>query len=531
VIDQVEQYLAANQDRFVNMLHEFLRIPSISTDPTRADAVRQAGEWVRGVLAGAGLSPELIETARHPAVLADTGPVEGGGPTVLVYGHFDVQPVGDESLWTSPAFEPTVRDGILYARGSADDKGQVLTHLLAIEAWLRTAGHLPLRVKFLIEGEEEIGSPNLAPLIREHRDRLACDYVVISDTAKLDARTPAITYGTKGLIYKEVIVTGPVNDLHSGSFGGTIRNPGNALAAILTALRDKKERVCVKGFYEDVRPISAAEKRAMRSLPFSEQNYLKAVGVPALAGEAGYTTLERRWCRPTLDVNGLFGGFMGSGASTIIPAKVGAKVSMRIVPDQDPVKVSRAFDETVRKLAPPGVRVEVKTHSEAAAYMCPLDSPGIRAATAAVEAGFRTKPALIREGGTLPILPLFREVLGAESIMMGFCDPNCNAHGPNEFFAVQDFLCGIRSAAHFLHCLAEQPARPQAPNAQPAEFPKPRRATRAGRPAAIPAATPRRDKPARATAKSSRRPAAAKPKPTRARSPQPKPRRAGKRKR
>jgi acetylornithine deacetylase/succinyl-diaminopimelate desuccinylase-like protein len=454
VIDKIDQYIESNRERFVGLFEEFLRIPCVSTDPSAVEAMRQGADWVAQRFAGCGIEAEIVETAGHAAVLADSGPGEGDGPTVLVYGHYDVQPVGDESLWESPPFEPTVRDGLMYARGAADDKGQVLTHLLSAEAWMKVAGKLPVRVKFVIEGEEEIGSPNLVKLIEDHRDRLACDYVAISDTAKFSADTPAVTYGTKGMIYKEVVLTGPRQDLHSGSFGGTICNPGNALCRIIAGLKDANQRVTIPGFYDDVKPVSPQEQEALDSLPFDEAAYLKSTGSPALDGEAGFSTLQRRWVRPTLDVNGLFGGFMGEGGSTIIPARMGAKVSMRLVPDQDPEKVSAAFDEAVHSLAPAGVRVEIRSLAAAAAYVCPIESPGIQAAVQAVEGGYGKRPFLIREGGTLPILPMFRRVLGAESLMMGFCDPNCNAHGPNEFFSLHDLRCGTRSAARFLGILA-----------------------------------------------------------------------------
>lgn len=447
-------HIDANLNAYVDRLKDLLRIASISTDPERKTDCRRAAEWVKQLFDGCGIAADIVETAGHPAVLADSGPSDGG-PTILVYGHYDVQPVGDERLWQTPAFEPALRDGALYARGAADDKGQVLTHLFAAEAWKKTTGKLPVRVKFLVEGEEEIGSPNLGKLIRDHRDRLACDYVVLSDTAKLDAKTPALTYGTKGLVYKEILITGPRQDLHSGSFGGTITNPGNALCAIIASLRDADNRVTIPGFYDDVRDMSPKEREQMRGLSFSEADYQRMTGSSALTGEKGYTTLERRWARPTLDVNGLFGGFTGKGASTIIPARMSAKVSMRLVPDQDPDRISKAFEEAVRKAAPPGVTVEFSTHGSCAAYMCPLDSPGLKAAAAAVEAGFGVKPALIREGGSLPILPMFRQVLGAESIMMGFCRPDCNAHGPNEFFYVDDLHHGTRSAAHLLQLLRD----------------------------------------------------------------------------
>ena len=454
MISKIEAYIHDNKDRFLGLMQDFLRIPSISTDPSKAQAMGEAAEWVRRRFADCGIEAEIVKTAGHPAVLADTGPVNGGGPTVLVYGHYDVQPTGDESLWHSPPFEPSIRNDVVYARGAADNKGQVLTHILSAEAWLKTAGALPVRLKFLIEGEEEVGSPNLGALIESHRERLACDYVAISDTAKFSADTPAITYGTKGMVYKEILVTGPKQDIHSGSFGGTISNPGNALAGIIAGLKDSDGRITIPGFYDDLLPLTPEEQEAIAALPFDEAGYLESLGSPALNGEVGYSTLERRWVRPTLDVNGLFGGFMGQGASTIIPARVGAKVSMRIVPAQDPEKISQAFDEAVRGLAPDGVRVEIKEHACAAAYVCPLDCPGLQAGMAAVEAGFGKKPALIREGGTLPILPMFRQVLGAESIMMGFCEPACNAHGPNEFLAVRDFMSGIRTSAHFVNAVA-----------------------------------------------------------------------------
>jgi acetylornithine deacetylase/succinyl-diaminopimelate desuccinylase-like protein len=453
MIDKVIAQIESEKDNSLQRLNDLLKIPSISTDPARKGDVRKAAEFVLEMFRGCGIKAEILETEGHPCVLADSGPADGG-PTVLVYGHHDVQPEGDTSLWKSPPFEPTIREGNIYARGSADDKGQALTHIIAAAAWMKAAKQLPVRVKFLIEGEEEIGSPNIDKVVRKERDRLACDYVVLSDTPKFDKATPAITYGTKGLIYKEIIVTGPKQNLHSGSFGGTLTNPGNALATIISRVRDADNRVTIPGFYDDVRPLSDDERKRMAALPFDEKGYLSGMGAPALTGEKGFTTLERRWARPTLDVNGLHGGFTGDGASTVIPAKVMAKVSMRIVPDQDPDKVSRAFDEAVKRVAPEGVRVEVITHNKCSAYVSPMESKGMTAAAKALEKGFGKAPVFIREGGTLPILPLFKEVLGAESIMMGFCMPDCNAHGPNEYFAISDFHNGAKSAAHFLQLLA-----------------------------------------------------------------------------
>ena len=455
MIDKVIAHIDANKDANVERLLDLLRIASISTDPTRKDEMRRGAEWVNALFIGCGIKSEIVDTGGHQCVLADSGPAENGGPTVLVYGHYDVQPTGDESLWDSPAFEPTIRDGVIYARGAADDKGQALTHMLAAESWMKTAGKLPIRVKFIIEGEEEVGSVNLEKLIRDRRDALACDYVVISDTPKFDSTTPAITYGTKGMIYKEIIITGPKQNLHSGSYGGTLTNPGNALAVIIASLRDANNRVTIPGFYDDVRDLSDDERAKMKALPFDEAAYLASMGAPSLDGEKGFSTIERRWARPTFDVNGILGGFTGEGASTVIPAKVMAKVSMRLVPDQDPIKIAKAFEDAVRAAAPSGVRVEILDHNLCGPYVAPLDSPGMLAAADAIEAGYGRRPLFTREGGSLPILPLFKEVLGADSLMMGFCDPDCNAHGPNEFFAVSDLHAGTKTAAHFLARMAD----------------------------------------------------------------------------
>jgi len=454
VIEKVLAHIKQNESSYVERLKEFLRIPSISTTPERKQDVRKAATWVYDTFRGCGIDAEMIETARHPAIIADTGPTDNPGPTILVYGHYDVQPTGDRALWHADPFEPVEVDGALVARGSADDKGQMLTHILAAEAWMKVAGKLPTRYKFVIEGEEEIGSPNLDALVEKHKERLACDFVAISDTSKLDANTPAITIGTKGMIYKQIEIVGPKQDLHSGSFGGTVTNPGNALCQIIASLRDADNRVTIPGFYDNVTLLSAEEREMINSLPFSEADYLESVGSPSLHGETGFTTQERRGVRPTLDVNGLFGGFMAEGAATIIPSKMGAKVSMRIVPNQDPEVISEAFDRTVKAAAPDGVTLTVSTYAKCAAYICPSDLPGLKAARNALKDAFGTEPVMIREGGSLPILPMFKRVLGADSIMLGLAMPNCNLHGPNEFFHKSDFWGGIRTSACFAHRLA-----------------------------------------------------------------------------
>ncbi|MCB9849068.1 MAG: dipeptidase [Phycisphaerales bacterium] len=454
MIAQVIAHIEKNYDAYLDRLNTFLRIPCISTDPQAKPAMADAANWVLKFFHDAGIEANLYETGGHPAIIADTGQADGDGPTILVYGHYDVQPTGDLSLWQSGPFEPVVRDGKLYARGSADDKGQVLTHMLAAEAWKTVVGKLPIRVKFLVEGEEEIGSPHLAPLIEKERDRLACDYVCISDTAKFSADTPAITYGTKGMLYKEIVYTGARNDLHSGTFGGTFPNPATALLNTVSAMKDADGKVKIPGFYDDVEANSDVELAALRSLPFDEKAYADSIGVSALAGEKGYSTMERRWLRPTLDVNGLLSGFTGEGAMTIIPARAMAKVSMRFVPHQDPQKISKAFDAFVKEHTPDGIGCTIKEFTTCAAYACPLENPGLQKAATAVEAGFGVKPAFIREGGSLPILPMFKKLLGAESIMMGFCLATCNAHGPNEFMVVDDFKAGIRTSAHLVEKLA-----------------------------------------------------------------------------
>ncbi|MCG3137581.1 MAG: Succinyl-diaminopimelate desuccinylase [Phycisphaerae bacterium] len=445
-------YIREHEQEFIERLNSWLRIPSISTASEHRQDVQQAAGYIRQILDQAGMRTERWETARHPAIFAEGGSADG--PTVLIYGHYDVQPAGDAKLWHSPPFEPTLREGALYARGTADDKGQILAHVLAVEAWLKTVGKLPLRVKLLIEGEEEIGSPNLATVVREHRQQLACDVVVLSDTSKLSPEIPGITYGTKGLIYKELKVSGPKQNLHSGLFGGTIANPGQVLAQLLAALKDDRQRVAIPGFYEQVLEVSAQERQALAELPVHEQQLLRDLGSPQLDGEHGYSTLERQWCRPTVEINGLFGGYMGEGAMTIIPASVGAKVSMRIVPYQQPAQISQLFDDYLQSLCPPTVRLEIHTHSMTDAYLTPPDLPALAAARRAVEKGFGRAPAMIRSGGTIPIMALFRRELQAESLLIGFAHPHCNLHGPNEFFHISDFMAGIRTSAQLLEELA-----------------------------------------------------------------------------
>jgi len=448
-VEQAVEYLHSRRQALIDSWLELVRVPSVSAQSEHAGDMVVAAHWLEQRLARAGFDCQVYETAGHPAVLARRCELPGA-TTVLIYGHYDVQPPGDQGLWDSPPFEPTVREGAVFGRGAADDKGQLLTAVAAVEAWHAVAGALPVNVKFLLEGEEEIGSLHLPALIEAHQDDLACDVVLICDTAAFKPGVPAITYGTKGLVYKEVTLIGPDRDLHSGSFGGTVANPANVLAELIASLKDASGRVTIPGFYDDVQSLSDPERKSLAALGFDEVAYLARLGSPALTGEAGYTTLERRWARPTLDVNGLSAGYQGQGASTIIPARASAKISMRLVPQQDPEAVSASFDRLVRQICGDRVRAQIAEHGLCRAYMAPLDSPWMTAARRALAAGFGREPVLIREGGTLPILPAFKEMLGADCLLLGYCRPDCNAHGPNEFFHIEDFVAGAVTGVRLL---------------------------------------------------------------------------------
>jgi succinyl-diaminopimelate desuccinylase len=449
----VDAYLDANARRFESELIDLLRIPSVSTDPEHAGDVRRAADFVAKDLGNIGLEAEVIPTAGHPVVYAEWLGA-AGAPTVLVYGHYDVQPPDPLELWITPPFEPTVRDGNLYARGATDDKGQMMTHVKSVEAWMKTEGRLPVNVKFLIEGEEEIGSEHLAPFVRAEAARLAADCCVISDTCQFAAGVPAITYGLKGIVYYEVRLRGPARDLHSGSFGGSVANPANALARMLGALVDGGGRVQVPGFYDDVAPLADWERRQFAELPFDEAAYKRQHGVEALFGEEGYTTLERRWARPTCDVNGLFGGFRGEGSKTIVPAEAGAKVSFRLVPHQDPKKITAAFRGFLAGLCLPGIQMEVREFHNSPAVLTPVESPAVQAAGRAIEQGFGARPVFIREGGSSPVVTTFHEALGLDTLLLGWGLPDDNTHSPNEKFCLADFHRGIKASAHLWRELA-----------------------------------------------------------------------------
>jgi acetylornithine deacetylase/succinyl-diaminopimelate desuccinylase-like protein len=452
-IDLVDAYLEAHRDDFEEQLKALLQIPSISAQPAHAADTRRAAEFVRDDLRAMGFEPELIATAGHPIVYAERHDAPGK-PTLLVYGHYDVQPPEPLEPWLSPPFVPTVRDGNLYARGATDDKGQMFTHLKAAEGWLKTAGRLPLNLKILIEGEEEVGGANLEIFVAENRARLACDYAVISDTSQFARDQPAITYGLKGLAYFEVIVRGAKNDLHSGTFGGAVANPCNALATILASLKGPDNRITIAGFYDPVRPLDDWERAEFARLPFSEAEFQASLGIASLEGEAGYTTLERKWARPTCDINGLYGGYQGPGPKTVLPCTAGAKLSFRLVPDQDPKTVAAQFRAHVRTVCPPGVSYEIIDHHGAPAVLVDTKTQGVRAAVRAIEAGFGKTPVFIREGGSIPVVGLLKTQLGVDTLLLGWGQNDDNLHGPNEKFALVDFHRGIKASAHLLAELA-----------------------------------------------------------------------------
>ncbi|MBX9655996.1 dipeptidase [bacterium] len=447
-------YIASNRNRYEKELTEFLRIPSVSADSKQKPAIEKACQFVADQLKSAGLATEIIPTEGNPLVYAEWLQAPGK-PTLLVYGHYDVQPPEPLELWESGPFEPTVRDGNIYARGATDDKGQMYTHVKAIEAWMKTVGKLPINVKVIIEGEEEVGSVAIDHMLPSLKEKLACDYILISDSSMFAPDVPAVTYGLKGIYYFELFIDGPKRDLHSGTFGGSVKNPINALCEMLGKLVDENGRIQIPGFYDDVVEIDAHEKKSIASLEFSDDEYKKEMGVHELAGEKGYSTLERRWVRPTCDINGIFGGYQGEGAKTVLPAKAGAKFSFRLVPNQDPAKIEAGVIEFVRRHTPPGVTVRLVNHHGAAAVVVPLGSPPIEAASRALKSAFGREPVYIREGGSIPIVNSFKRVLNADSILIGFGLNDDNTHSPNEKFSLKDFHRGILTSAHLLEELAK----------------------------------------------------------------------------
>ncbi len=453
-LDEILQQLRNGHDRFLDELKEFLAIPSISADSRYQRECSQAADWVKEQLSRAGFQTERIDTPGHPIVYGEWLGA-AGQPTVLVYGHYDVQPPDPLDLWTTPPFEPTLRDGKLYARGATDDKGQLFTHVKSVETWQNVAGRLPVNVKFLIEGEEEVGSNHLDRFLEAEKDRLACDVAVVSDTAQYGEGIPAITYGLRGILAAEVTVDGPNRDLHSGVFGGAVANPANVLVELLGRLHDEQGRVTIPGFYDDVVPLTEEERAGFAALPFDEQLFCESVGVPAPHGEAGFTTLERRWARPTCDINGIFGGYQGEGPKTIIPARATAKITCRLVPDQNPEQLTSALEHFLRQHCPEGVRLQFRSYHGAPASVCDTSSPFMEAARQAIAIGFGQEPVLIREGGSIPVVGSFKQILGVDTLLLGWGRNSDNLHSPNEHFHLEDFTRGTAASAALWSCLAE----------------------------------------------------------------------------
>jgi acetylornithine deacetylase/succinyl-diaminopimelate desuccinylase-like protein len=443
----VIDFIHTNRDRYVDELKHYLAIPSISALPQHTGDVRRCAEWTADEMRRIGLEHvALVETPGNPVVYGDWIHAPDA-PTMLLYGHYDVQPVDPLNLWESPPFDATIRDGEIYARGAADDKGQVFMHFKAIEAHMKQQGRLPVNMKVIIEGEEEVGSANLDRFIESERDRLKADVVVISDSAMFDRGVPSICYSLRGLVYCQIDVRGTTSDLHSGVFGGAVVNPNMALAQMLAQMKDRGGRVKIPGFYDAVRPLEDAERQAWRELPFNERQYRKQLGAPKLFGEAGYSTLERVWARPTLEVNGLLGGFTGEGAKTVIPAVAMAKVSMRLVPDQDPDVIAKLFEDHVKKIAPKTVQVTVTRMHGGHPWITGYDTPYIQAASRAIERGFGKPPVFCREGGSIPVVFTFQKALGLPSVLFGVGLPDENAHAPNERLDLGNFHNGIIASA------------------------------------------------------------------------------------
>jgi acetylornithine deacetylase/succinyl-diaminopimelate desuccinylase-like protein len=442
-----EDFLAAHQEERLASYLDLIRIPSISALPAHAADCRRTAEWIATDLERIGMEHvEVAETAGHPVVYADWLHAEDA-PTVLVYCHYDVQPVDPLDLWTSPPFEPVVVGDRILGRGVADDKGQLHLHLRAAEALLATRGRLAVNLKFVFEGEEESSSVHLDDWLRANRDRLTAEVAVISDTGFFEGNIPAITIALRGMMYAQVDVTGTDVDLHSGGYGGAVENPANALARIIAGLKDESGRVLVPGFYDDVVELTTDERRMIDELPFDEDAYLARLGLPGLHGETGYSTLERRGTRPTLDVNGLWGGFQGEGSKTIIPANAHAKISCRLVSDQHPDRIFAAFRDHVLAIAPPGVRVDVTMLGGGRPSLTPADHPATQAAARALEATFGQAPVYIREGGSIPVCATFEEVLGLPVVLLGFSPPDDHAHAPNEWMDLGNYETAIRTVA------------------------------------------------------------------------------------
>jgi len=450
----VDNYIELNKDRFLDELIDLLKVPSVSADPAFSKDVHRAAELLSNRLKEIGIDKvEICPTAGYPIVYGEKI-VDEQLPTVLVYGHYDVQPADPIELWTSPPFEPVIKDGKIYARGACDDKGQMYMHVKAVELMMKTDG-LPCNVKFMIEGEEEVGSDNLGIFVKKNKERLKADLVLISDTGMIANDVPSVTVGLRGLSYIEVEVTGPKRDLHSGLYGGAVGNPINILCDMIASLLDEGKKVTIPGFYDGVIEVSAEERAQMAKAPFSEQEYCDELDMKATQGEVGYSTLERATIRPTLDVNGIWGGYTGQGAKTVLASQAYAKISCRLVPGQDPDKITNLLVNHIEGIAPDAVKVKVTPHHGGQPYLTPIDFPGYQAAHKAMETTFGKAPIPMRSGGSIPIVAMFEDELGLKSVLMGFGLDSDAIHSPNEHYGVFNYLKGIQTIPFFYQNLAD----------------------------------------------------------------------------
>ncbi|HNY03801.1 MAG TPA: dipeptidase [Bacteroidales bacterium] len=453
-MEHVKPYIDEHRDRFLQELFNLIRIPSISSDAAHRDDMVRAAEYWRKTLREAGCDrSKVYPTDGNPIVYGEKI-IDPALPTILVYGHYDVMPVDPVDLWESQPFKPEVRDGRIYARGADDDKGQSFMHAKAFELMVRT-GTLPCNAKFMIEGEEEVGSMNIGPFCREYKEMLKSDIILVSDTSMIALDTPSVTVGLRGLAYMQVEVTGPNIDLHSGIFGGAVANPANVLARMIASLTDENGRITIPGFYDDVVEISREERDEMAKAPFDEQAYKQRLEVDELWGEKGFTTKERTGIRPTLDVNGIWSGYIAEGTKTVLPSKAYAKISMRLVPNQDYQKIGELFTRHFDAIAPPYVKVKVEALHGGQAYVSPIDTPGFRAASKAIETVLGKKPIPVRSGGSIPIIPQFEEILGVKSILLGFGLESDACHSPNENYPLDNFFKGIETIPYFYQYFTE----------------------------------------------------------------------------
>ena len=447
-------YARAHREQFLAELRTFLSIPSVSTQAQHQPDVARAAGWLRDQLLAAGFpEAQVMPTLKHPVVYAEWMAAGPTAPTVLIYGHYDVQPPDPLDEWRTPPFEPKLVGEDIFARGAADDKGQLYVHVKAVQSFHQTVGKPPVNIKCIFEGEEEMGSPSLDPFIREHNELLAADVAVISDSHILGKDLPSIVYGLRGLAYVEVEVSGPAHDVHSGIYGGAVHNPINALCAMIASLHDEHGRITIPGFYDQVRELEPEERAELSRVPFDREAWLEQTGAPTDWGEPDYTIVERTTARPTLDVNGMWGGYIEPGAKTVLPGKAHAKISMRLVPDQDPAEISRLIAEHLKAIAPPTVRVQVQELHQGKGAIVRRDSVWMQAACKAYAAAFGREPVFERGGGSIPVVATFQDVLGIDTILMGFGLPDDNLHAPNEKFHLPNFYRGIETAIHFMDYL------------------------------------------------------------------------------